>query len=46
VDAFMTTRHPHLLLRGVPVSPVDWLAHGGDPRNVSHLLASAARERG
>lgn len=46
VDAFMTTQHPHLLLRGVPVSPVEWLARGGDPRNVTHLLASAPRERG
>jgi hypothetical protein len=44
VDAFMSTRHPHLLLRGVPSSPVAWLAHGGDPSVVSRLLSSAARD--
>jgi hypothetical protein len=40
VDAFMTTEHPRLVVRGVPSSPGEWLAHSGDPSIVSRLLAA------
>jgi len=39
VGGFMTTSDPDLSIAGDPVSPRDWLAHGGDVRVVCAIAA-------
>jgi len=43
VDAFMTTKHPQLLIGGVPHSPVQWLVNGGGATTVRLLLDPRSR---
>ncbi|MEP7020129.1 MAG: hypothetical protein ABI808_05725 [Pseudonocardiales bacterium] len=39
VRAFLTTRQPELHVDDEPGTPIDWLAHGGDPESVLALAA-------
>ena len=39
IAAFMTTPQEDLMARSQPITPVDWLASGGDPQRVARLAS-------